>query len=95
MRASHLPSRQESAKKSRAPPRGPDTQGAEHRPVRALDPMELKRIDPLRLLIQAYCFFSSGGAACEAAAAPAGVFVSGSVRNLPTICGTSAEVMKL
>jgi len=33
--------------------------------------MELKRTDLLRLLIQAYCFFSGGGAACEAAAAPA------------------------
>jgi hypothetical protein len=66
-----------------------------HRPVRALDPIELKRTGPLRLLIQAYCLFSSGGAACEAAAAPAGAFVSGSARNLPIICGTSAEVMKL
>ena len=74
---------------------GPDMQGVEHRPVYALDPMELKRTDPLRLLIQAYCFFSGGGAACEAAAAPAGAFVSGSARNLPIICGTSAEVMKL
>ncbi len=73
---------------------GPDMQGVEHRPVRALDPMELKRTDTLRLLIQAY-FFSGGGAACEAAAAPAGAFVSGSARNLPIICGTSAEVMKL
>jgi hypothetical protein len=27
--------------------------------------MELERTDPLRLLIQAYCFFSGGGAACE------------------------------
>jgi hypothetical protein len=35
---------------------GSDMQGVEHRPVRALDPMELKRTDPLRLLIQAYCF---------------------------------------
>ena len=74
---------------------GPDMQGVEHRPVYALDPMELKRTDPLRLLIQAYCFFSGGGAACEAAAAPASAFVSGSARNLPIICGTSAEVMKL
>jgi hypothetical protein len=46
---------------------GPDMQGVEHRPVRALDPMELKRTDPLRLLIQAYCFFSGGGAACDPA----------------------------
>jgi len=61
---------------------GPDMQGVEHRPVRALDPMELKWTDPLRLRIQAYCFFSSGGAACEVAAAPAGAFVSGSARNL-------------
>src|SRR5229473_1706590 len=74
---------------------GPETQGVEHRPVRALDPMELKRTDPLRLLSQAYCFFSSGRAACEAAAAPASTFVSGSARNLPIICGTSDEVMKL
>ena len=74
---------------------GPEMQSVEHRPVRALDPMELKRTDPLRLLIQAYCFFSSGRAACEAAAAPAGAFVSGSARNLPIICGTAAEVMKL
>jgi hypothetical protein len=70
-------------------------QGVEHRPVRALDPMELKRTDPLRLLIQTYCFFSVGGAACEAAAAPAGAFVSGSAKNLPIICGTSGGVMKL
>jgi hypothetical protein len=69
---------------------GPDMQGVEHRPVRALDPMELKRTDPLRLPIQAYCFFSGGGAACEAAAAPAAAFVSGSARNLAIICGTSA-----
>ena len=52
-------------------------QGVQRRPVRALDPMELKRTDPLRLLIQAYSFFSSGRAACEAAAAPAGAFVTG------------------
>jgi hypothetical protein len=64
---------------------GPDMHGVEHRPVRALDPMELKRTDPLRFLIQAYCFFSRGRAACEAAAAPAGTFVSGSARNLPII----------
>ena len=31
---------------------GPDMQGMEHRPVRALDPMELMRTDPLRLLIR-------------------------------------------
>jgi len=74
---------------------GSDMQGVEHRPVRALDPMELKRTDPLRLLIQAYCLFPGGGAACEAAAAPADRFVSGSARNLPIICGTSAEVIKL
>jgi hypothetical protein len=49
----------------------------------------------LRLLIQAYCFFPYGGAACEAAAAPACAFVSGSARNLPIICGTFAEVIKL
>jgi|HubBroStandDraft_1064217.scaffolds.fasta_scaffold10164_5 hypothetical protein len=71
---------------------GSDMQGVEHRPVRALDPMELKRTDPLRLLIQAYCFFSGGGAACEAAAL-AGAFVSGSARNLPITCGSSAEVI--
>jgi hypothetical protein len=74
---------------------GPEMQGVVHRPVRALDPMELKRTDPLRLLVQAYCFFSGSGAACEAAAAPVGAFVRGSARNLPIICGTSAEVMKL
>jgi hypothetical protein len=74
---------------------GPDMQGVKHRPVCALDPMDLKRTDPLRLLIQAYCFFSSGRAACEAAAAPAGAFVSGSARNLRIIRGTSAEVKKL
>src|ERR1700730_5475354 len=73
---------------------GLDMQGVQLRPVRALEPMELKRTDPLRLLIQAYCFFSGGGAACEAAAAPAGAFVSESARNLPIICGTSAEGMK-
>lgn len=51
--------------------------GVEHRPVRALDPLALpKRTGPLRLLIQAYRFFSSGRAACEAAAAPAGAFVN-------------------
>ncbi len=74
---------------------GPGMQGVEHRPVRALDPMELTRTDPLRFLVQPYCFFSGAGAACEAAAAPVGGLVSGSARNLPTICGTSAEVMKL
>jgi hypothetical protein len=51
-------------------------QRVERRPVRALDPMELVRTDPLRLLIQAYCLFPGGGAACEAAAAPADAFVS-------------------
>jgi hypothetical protein len=30
---------------------GPDMQGVEHRPVRALDPMELKRTDPPGLLL--------------------------------------------
>jgi hypothetical protein len=39
-------------------------------------PDEAKLTDPLRLLIQAYCFFSGGGATCEAAAAPAAVFIS-------------------
>jgi hypothetical protein len=34
---------------------GPDVQGVEHRPVCALDTMELKRTDPLRPLIQVYC----------------------------------------
>src|SRR2546421_12912031 len=71
------------------------TCSVEHRPVRALDPMELRRTDPLRFLIQACCFFSGGGATGEAAAAPAGAFVGGSLRNLPILCGTSAEVMKL
>jgi hypothetical protein len=70
-------------------------QGIERPPERALDPMEPKRTDPLRFLTEAYCFFSGFGAASEAAAAPAGGLVSGSARNLPTICGTSAEVMKL
>lgn len=68
---------------------GPDMQDVE----RALDPIELTRTDPLWFLIQAYCFLS--GATCEAAAAPAGGLVSGSARNLPTICGTSAELMRL
>lgn len=45
-------------------------------------------------LIHTYCSFSGVGAACEAAA-PAGGLVSGSARNLPIICGTSAEVMEL
>ena len=74
---------------------GPDLQGVEHRPVRALDPMELKRTGPLRLLVQAYCVFSGAGATCEAAAAPAGRSVSGSSRSLRMICGASSEVMKL
>ena len=59
---------------------GADMLGAKRRPVRALDPMELKRTDPLRFLIQAYCF-SPGVVACEAAAAPVGGLVSGSARN--------------
>jgi hypothetical protein len=50
---------------------------------------------PRRFLIQAYCVFSVAGATCEAAAAPAGGLVSGSSRNLPMICGTSGELMKL
>jgi hypothetical protein len=74
---------------------GPDMQGVEHRPVRPLDPMELKRTDRLRLPIQANGFFSGGGAACEAAAAPAGASASKSAKNLPIICGISAEVVKL
>ncbi len=32
---------------------------------------------------------------CAAAPAPAGGFVSGSARNLPMICGTSGDVLKL
>ena len=46
-------------------------------------------------LVQAYCVFSGGGATCEAAAAPSGGLVSGSAKNLPTICATSGELMKL
>lgn len=69
-----------------------------HRPLRPLDAVELKRTDqtacPLGFLIQAYVF-SGAGATCEAADPPAGGMVSGSAKNLPTICGTSGEVMKL
>ena len=46
-------------------------------------------------LVQAYCAFSGGGATCEAAAAPSDGLVSGSAKNLPTICATSGELMKL
>ncbi len=45
--------------------------------------------------IQVYCVFFGAGAACEAAAAPAGGLVSGSARNLRMICGVSGEVTKL
>ena len=59
----------------------------------------LKRTDqtayPLGFLIHAYCVFSGAGATCEATDPPAGGMVSGSAKNLPTICGTSGEVMKL
>ena len=56
--------------------------------------MELKRTSPLRFVFQAYCFFLGDGT-CEAAAAPVGELVSESAKNLPTICGTSGEEMKL
>jgi hypothetical protein len=46
-------------------------------------------------LVQAYCVFSGGDATFEAAAAPSGGLVSGSAKNLPTICATSGELMKL
>ena len=69
------------------------------RPLRRPDAVELKRTDqaacPVGFLIQAYCVFSGDGATCEAAAPPAGGMVSGSAKNLPTICATSGELMKL
>ena len=77
----------------------PDMQGVESpatTPTRC-GGAEADRSDRLSLgfLIHAYFVFSGAGATCEAADPPVGGMVSGSAKNLPTICGTSGEVMKL
>jgi hypothetical protein len=70
----------------------------ESRTERPADVVEVKRTDhaacPAGFLTQAYCVFSGTGATCEAAAAPVHGIVSGSAKNLATICGANREVDK-